>query len=190
MISTPTATTASVRSKMSQNMCPPGSSCHDLPLAGLVLHIRPMNVVLGIIGGLTFAILFYKAAEYEHMTAWKWAVASLAVSVTVRGLFPLSFIFLLPAQFGLFLIFWWMNTRHKAERERERTTAASEDRRVRQERLQRQREQAAPDDAARQAAQAARDEAALRERQERVRRARAEREEREQAARGKPPSGQ
>lgn len=144
-----------------------------------------MNVILGILGGLTFALIFYKAAEYEHMTGWKWAVASLAVSVTVRGLFPLSFVFLLPAQFGLFLVFWWMNARRKAELEREREARGSDDRRQRQERVQRAREQVSPDVAVREAAAAAREEAALRERQERVRRAREEREreEREQAAR-------
>jgi hypothetical protein len=42
--------------------------------------------------------LLYAAAEYEHMSGWKWALASVAVSLTIRGLFPLSFIFVLPAQ--------------------------------------------------------------------------------------------
>src|SRR5205823_8065000 len=66
---------------------------------------------MGVLGGLGFAALFYAAAEYEHMTGWKWALASIALSATVKGLFPLSFIFVLPAQFGLFLALWWMNSR-------------------------------------------------------------------------------
>ena len=142
---------------------------------------------MGIIGGFGFAGLFYFAAEYEHMTGWKWALASLALSATVNGLFPLSFIFILPAQFGLFLVLWWANVRRKAELEAERATRAAEDRRQRQERARQAREQAAPDVDGRQAAQDAREEAALRERQERVRRAREqrEREEREQAERDK-----
>src|SRR5439155_22930262 len=70
-------------------------------------HIGPM----GVLGGLGFAALFYAAAEYEHMTGWKWALASLALSATVKGLFPLSFIFILPTQFGLFCVLWWMNTK-------------------------------------------------------------------------------
>ena len=117
---------------------------------------------MGILGGLGFAAIFYAAAEYEHMTGWKWALASIAVSATVKGLFPLSFIFVLPAQFGLFIILAWMNIRHKAERDVERATAVEEDRRKRQERTRLSREQAPSTDAdAREAAQAAREEAAL-----------------------------
>ncbi|PYP49440.1 MAG: hypothetical protein DMD45_14455 [Gemmatimonadetes bacterium] len=150
---------------------------------------------MGVLGGLGFAALFYAAAEYEHMTGWKWALASIALSATVKGLFPLSFIFVLPAQFGLFLALWWMNSRRVAALEVERAAKGDEDRQRRQERAQRAREQVDPDAAARHAAQEAREEAALRERQERVRRAREEREReeraaREQAERDEPPSGQ
>src|SRR2546427_12289556 len=69
---------------------------------------------MGLLGGLGLAGVFYAAAEYEHMTGWKWALASVAVSATVRGLFPASFIFVLPAQFGLFCIMWWMNSKRQA----------------------------------------------------------------------------
>lgn len=139
---------------------------------------------MGIFGGLAFAALFYAAAEYEHMTGWKWALASLAVSFTIRGLFPLSFILVLPAQFGLFIILAWMNIRHKAERNVDRAKAVEEDRRRRQERTRQNREQApSPDIDAREAARAAREEAELRERQERVRRARQAREQEEREAR-------
>jgi hypothetical protein len=143
---------------------------------------------MGILGGLGFAAIFYAAAEYEHLSGWKWALASLAVSATVRGLFPLSFILVLPAQFGLFCILAWMNIRAKRERETDRAKAAEEDRLRRQERARLSREQASTADSdAREAARAAREEAELRERQERVRRAREarEREEREQAERNK-----
>ena len=144
---------------------------------------------MGILGGLGFAAIFYAAAEYEHMTGWKWALASLALSATVKGLFPLSFIFVLPAQFGLFVVLAWMNIRRKAELEVDRAASAEEDRRRRQERARVAQQQVDPDRAAREAARDAADEAALRERQERVRRAREEREreEREQAEKGKSP---
>ncbi len=140
---------------------------------------------MGVLGGLGFAVLFYFAAEYEHMTGWKWALASLALSATVRGLFPLSFIFLLPAQFGLFVVLWWANARRVAALEVERGARREADQRLRQERARVAREQAEPELAAHQAAAAAKEEAALRERQERVKRAREdrEREERERAAR-------
>src|SRR5438876_7910802 len=39
---------------------------------------------MGLLGGLGLAGVFYAAAEYEHMTGWKWALASVAVSATVR----------------------------------------------------------------------------------------------------------
>ena len=147
---------------------------------------------MGVLGGLGFAALFYAAAEYEHMTGWKWALASLALSATVRGLFPLSFIFILPAQFGLFCVLWWMNTKRLAALEVERAAAQGEDRRRRQDRASRARDQAEPDQAERDKAREVREEAALRERQERVKRAREEREraEREQAEREKEKPGQ
>ena len=139
---------------------------------------------MGFIGGFGFAALFYAAAEYEHMTGWKWAVASLAVSATIRGLFPLSFILVLPAQFGLFCVLWWANTRHKAAREVERAGAAEADRRLRQERARIARERGPdPAAAAQEAARAAKDEAAERERKERVRLAREQREREEREAR-------
>jgi len=152
---------------------------------------------MGVLGGLGFAGLFYAAAEYEHMTGWKWALASIALSATVKGLFPYSFVFVLPAQFGLFLALWWMNSRRVAALELERAANADADRHRRQERARAAREQVDPQAATRAAAQDARDEAALRERQERVRKAREarEQEEREQAAPeqtelDKPTSGQ
>jgi len=77
--------------------------------------------MLGFGGGLfSIAALFYFAAEYEHLSGWKWALASVAVTFTVKGLFPGSFIFVLPAQFGLFLVMWWAHTKHQAQRDVER----------------------------------------------------------------------
>src|SRR5947209_18686769 len=89
--------------------------------------------MFGLGGGLfTFAALFYLAAEYEHLSGWKWALASVAVTFTVKGLFPGSFIFVLPAQFGLFLVMWWAHTKHQAQRdvERDQRQKRSEERRV------------------------------------------------------------
>jgi|SRR5690349_1752730 len=141
---------------------------------------------MGIIGGLSFAVLFYAAAEYEHLTGWKWALASLALTATVRGLFPLSFIFVLPAQFGLFLVMWWANSKKMVEHEADRASREEADRRKRVERADRARQQVDPEQEKREAARAAREEAELRERKERVRRAREEREreEREQREKG------
>src|SRR5213082_1599420 len=77
--------------------------------------------MFGLGGGLfTFAALFYVAASYEHLSGWKWALASAAVTFTVNRLFPASFIFVLPAQFGLFLLMWWAHTKNKVQREVER----------------------------------------------------------------------
>jgi signal transduction histidine kinase len=137
-----------------------------------------------ILGGLGFAAIFYFAASYEHMTGWKWGLASLALTVTVRTLFPLSFIFVLPAQFGLFCVLWWMNSKRMANLEVERGSRLEQDRRVRQERARIARQEAEADVAARapdRAAREAKDEAELKARQERVRLVREarEREERE-----------
>ncbi len=57
-----------------------------------------------------FAILFYRAAEYERMTAWAWAIASLALTFVLFLLIPRIGIVIL-AQIGLFGVMWWYNAR-------------------------------------------------------------------------------
>lgn len=139
---------------------------------------------MGIIGWIGIAAIFYAAAEYEHMSGWQWAIASLAVSGIVDGLLPFSFVFILPAQFVLFIAMWVANARRRAKLEVDRAGRRQEDQRVRQERITAARVQAAADPTLvdRDAKRAAAEEAAQRERQERVRKAREEREreEREQ----------
>jgi len=142
--------------------------------------------MLGLGGGLfTFAALFYFAAEYEHLSGWKWAVASIAVTITVNQLFPASFIFVLPAQFGLFLVMWWAHIKNQAQRDIERDQRQKDAMRERQQRVSRAREETAANtdfnahEREREAAAAA----ALKERQERVRLAREQRE-REERERG------
>jgi signal transduction histidine kinase len=142
--------------------------------------------MLGLGGGLfTFAALFYFAAEYEHLTGWKWAVASIAVTITVKQLFPASFIFVLPAQFGLFLLMWWAHIKNQAQREVDRDQRQKDALRERQQRVSQAREEAAAktDFDAQQREREAATAAALKERQERVRLAREQRE-REERERG------
>src|SRR5258706_7138085 len=135
--------------------------------------------MLGIGGGLFgFAGLFYFAAEYEHLSGWKWALASVAVTATIKGLFPGSFIFVLPAQFGLFLVMWWAHTKNQAQREVEREQRQKDAMRERQQRVTRAREETAAntDWNAQEREREAAAEAAAKERQERVRLAREQRE--------------
>lgn len=141
--------------------------------------------MFGLGGGLfTFAALFYFAASYEHLSGWKWALASAAVTITVNQLFPASFIFVLPAQFVLFLVMWWAHTKNKVQRETERDQRQKDAQAERQARVSRAREEAATntdwDAEERKREEAAA--AAQQERSERVRLAREarEREEREQ----------
>jgi signal transduction histidine kinase len=135
--------------------------------------------MLGVGGGLfTFAALFYFAATYEHLSGWKWALASVAVTITVNRLFPASFIFILPAQFGLFLVMWWAHLKNQAQREVERAERQKDSVRERQERVTRAREAtaASTDFDAQEREREAAAAAALKERQERVRLAREQRE--------------
>src|SRR3989442_7859615 len=100
--------------------------------------------MLGFGGGLfSFAALFYFAAEYEHLSGWKWALASVAVTATVRGLFPGSFIFVLPAQFVLFLVMWWAHVKNQAQRQVDLEKREADSRRERQERVNRARQETA-----------------------------------------------
>jgi signal transduction histidine kinase len=145
--------------------------------------------MLGLGGGLfTFAALFYFAAEYEHLTGWKWALASIAVTLTVDQLFPASFVFVLPAQFGLFLVMWWAHVKNQRLRQIELDKRQADAQRVRREHV-RQAQLAADantDWEAQERERTAAAEAALKERQERVRLAREarEREERERGGGG------
>lgn len=142
--------------------------------------------MLGLGGGLlTFAALFYFAAEYEHLTGWKWALASIAVTLTIDQLFPASFIFVLPAQFGLFLVMWWAHVKNKEQRAQDLDQRQKDDQRLRREHV-RQQQMAADantDWAARERERDAAAAAAQQERQERVRLAREARE-REEKERG------
>ena len=140
-----------------------------------------------IVGGLGIAALFYFAAEYEHMTGWKWALASLAVSFTVDQLFAFSFIFVLPAQFLLFLGLAWANSRRLKALEIERAGRREIDQKTRRERITQARQEAETntDWAAREAGREAADEAARQERQARVRLAREQREQEERERREK-----
>jgi signal transduction histidine kinase len=147
--------------------------------------------MFGLGGGiLTFAALFYFAAEYEHLTGWKWALASIAVTLTVDQLFPTSFIFVLPAQFGLFLVMWWAHIKNKAQRELDLDRRQKEDQRLRREHVKQQQmaADANTDWDAQERERAAAADASLKERQERVRLAREarEREERERGSGGGP----
>jgi signal transduction histidine kinase len=142
--------------------------------------------MLGFGGGtFAFAVLFYFAAEYEHLTGWKWALASLALTLTIRGLFPLSFIFVLPAQFGLFCVMWWAHVKNQTQRHEALEKRKVEDRRLRQEHVSQARAaaDANTDWEAREREREAADEAARRDRQERVRLAREEREREERERR-------
>ena len=146
---------------------------------------------MGIFGAFAFGVIFFGIARYEHMSPWKWAIASIALSIAVTRLFPLSFMLVLPAQFGLFLVLWWMNQRRQAELKVARAAMQAEDQRRRRERITQARAQAEADPGRqqRETEEAAREEAARKKRVERVRLAREqrEREERDQAQSGGPP---
>jgi hypothetical protein len=107
------------------------------------------------------------------------------VTITVNQLFPASFLFVLPAQFGLFLVMWWAHIKNQAQRDIERDQRQKDAMRERQQRVSRAREETAANtdfnahEREREAAAAA----ALKERQERVRLAREQRE-REERERG------
>jgi len=139
--------------------------------------------MLGLGGGLfTFAVLFYFAAEYEHLTGWKWALASIAVTLTIRGLFPFSFIFVLPAQGALFGVMWWAHVKNQQQRHLDRDRRQAEDARLRRDHVKQAQlaADANTDWDAREAERSAADEAARKERAERVRLAREAREKEEQ----------
>lgn len=138
---------------------------------------------MGIFRGLAFALIFAGIARYEHLTPWKWGLAAFAVSVAVSKMFPFSFILVLPAEFGLFLVLWWMNERRKAELEVSRREASAADQARRRERVSRGAAEAQKADPEREKRAAERDAAEEAARQERIARVRMAREQREREER-------
>src|SRR5688572_27296777 len=87
------------------------------------------------------ATLFYFVAEYEHMTGWKWAAASLVVSFGISFLLP-GFIGTFVGQLGLFGVLWWQNSKRLDQLHVDRAARNEQDRRSRQERVRQAHEQA------------------------------------------------
>lgn len=134
---------------------------------------------MGIFRGLTFALIFAGIARYEHLTPWKWGLAAFAISVAVSKMFPFSFILVLPAEFGLFLVLWWANERRKAALEVARAEISAADQQRRRERITQARAEAQRTDPEREKRQAERDAAEEAARQERIARVKLAREQRE-----------
>lgn len=95
------------------------------------------------VAAFVFAAFFYAAAEYERLTGWKWALASVIISLVVLQLFDFL-AFVVPFQIALFGVMWWRNIKHRDEVDQERTARAEQDRRTRQEQVRRARDQADP----------------------------------------------
>jgi hypothetical protein len=81
-----------------------------------------------------FAAFFYGVAEYEHMTGWKWAVASWAVTFVVLHTIGFN-LAVLPAQVALFFVMSWQNGKRIDKLPEERAAGVSEDQAIRRERV-------------------------------------------------------
>ena len=86
------------------------------------------------IAAFVFAAFFYGVAEYEHMTGWKWAIASLAVTLAVLQMTDLLMA-VIPAQVALCGVLWWQNVKRIEKLPEERAARAEADRKLRQERV-------------------------------------------------------
>ena len=73
-------------------------------------------------------------AEYEQMTGWKWAAASMLVTFVVLQATGMM-LAVLPAQVALFVVLWWQNSKRMDSVAEERAASAAADRAVRQERV-------------------------------------------------------
>jgi uncharacterized membrane protein YdfJ with MMPL/SSD domain len=87
------------------------------------------------------AASFYGIAEYEQMTGWKWAVASVILTFVVLQAFG-TMLIVVPAQVALFGVLWWQNSKRIDMRDAERAADAEADRKMRQERVRRAHEEA------------------------------------------------
>lgn len=58
------------------------------------------------------AILFFRVAQYERMSAWTWAIASIGISLVV-SLLRGGLALILLSQMGLFAVIWWYNAQRR-----------------------------------------------------------------------------
>lgn len=67
---------------------------------------------LSVLIGVAFAVLFYRAAEYEHLSPFTWVLASIALTLAVgaTGRGPIATILVQVALFG---VMWWYNAFRK-----------------------------------------------------------------------------
>ena len=54
------------------------------------------------------ATLFYRAALYERMSGWTWAIVSLSLS-TILVMLAQGLGMLILGQVGLYAVMWWYN---------------------------------------------------------------------------------
>lgn len=74
-----------------------------------------MNLTLLI--GIACAVLFFRAAYYERMSPWAWAIGSLGLTVILSMKSP-SVTLLLIVQVALFGVMWWYNVRRQDRKPR------------------------------------------------------------------------
>ena len=65
---------------------------------------------LSLLVGVACAVLFFRAAQYERMSPWVWAIASIGLHLAVGFLSP-SILLALLAQAALFIVMWWYNAK-------------------------------------------------------------------------------
>jgi hypothetical protein len=64
----------------------------------------------GLLIGVACAMLFFRAAEYERMSPWGWAVSSFGLSL-IAGSLRSGLLVMVLVQAGLFVVMWWYNIR-------------------------------------------------------------------------------
>jgi hypothetical protein len=55
------------------------------------------------------AVAFFRAATYERMSSWIWAISSVGLSLIVGFLLGLGLLWMILAQVALFLVMAWCN---------------------------------------------------------------------------------
>lgn len=69
-------------------------------------------MTISLLIGIACAVLFFRAADYERMSPWAWAVASLGLTVIVVYVTGRLALVLL-AQLALFVVMTWYNGRRQ-----------------------------------------------------------------------------
>ena len=78
------------------------------------VYLQRLKYIMPVVVLVASGILFYRAATYERMSGWFWAIVSIALSLITMLFGGIGL--MIMAQVGLFIAMWVYNVQHGPRR--------------------------------------------------------------------------